>query len=62
MKFFGCIFICGLLSACTAEQMYSSGQNWQRNQCHQLADRDVRARCATQADMSYDAYQQNRQP
>jgi hypothetical protein len=47
------------LCACSAEQVYSSAQNWQRNACDKLADRQDRERCSDKANTSYDSYKQN---
>ena len=44
------------LSACTTEQMYGSGQAWQRNQCSRMPDKADADRCAAQAGTTYETY------
>jgi hypothetical protein len=44
------------LSACTTEQMYGSGQAWQRNQCNKMPDKADADRCAAGASTTYEAY------
>jgi hypothetical protein len=46
------------LYACTSEQIYATGQNWQRNECSKLADSQERERCISQTRTSFDTYQQ----
>jgi len=47
------------LCGCVSEQIiYSSGQNWQRNECSKLADNQARELCTNKANMSYDTYKQ----
>ena len=50
------------LSACTAEQAYSSGQGWQRSQCNRLPDKAEADRCMSNADTPYDSYKRQTQP
>lgn len=47
-----------LVSACTSQQVYDSGQGWRRNECNRLMDHDERARCMETATMPYDIYKQ----
>jgi hypothetical protein len=45
-----------LVSACTSQQVYDSGQGWRHNECNRLMDHDERARCMETATMPYDTY------
>lgn len=45
-----------MMSACSSEQVYNTGQAWRRNECFKLQDSEARARCLKQADQPYDAY------
>lgn len=47
---------CTGLAGCTAEQAYSSGQSWQRNECQKMPDAGSRSRCLEAAGLSADAY------
>jgi hypothetical protein len=49
------LLLCSL-PACTSEQWYAIGQNYQRNQCDRLPDMAERQRCLEKADMSHDQY------
>ncbi|MDD4881366.1 MAG: hypothetical protein PHR30_09390 [Gallionellaceae bacterium] len=44
------------LPACSAEQVYATGRNWQRQECAKLADLQERERCQADADQPYNAY------
>jgi hypothetical protein len=46
----------GALSACSSQQLYASGQGYQRNQCERLPDMGERQRCLEKANMSYEEY------
>jgi len=50
-----------LLPGCTAEQIYSSGQAWQRNQCVKILDQAEYERCMRDADMAYDEYKRRKE-
>lgn len=52
------LIIFSLLSGCTSEQIYASGQNWQYNECNKRADNQDRERCTDKAHTSYDTYKQ----
>ncbi|MBS0496072.1 MAG: hypothetical protein JSR51_00275 [Proteobacteria bacterium] len=43
-------------TGCATQQLYSTGQAWQRNQCTQLVDQQERERCMTNAGASYETY------
>lgn len=51
------LIVFSALYGCTSEQIYSTGQNWQRNECNKLADSQDRERCIKQTSTSYDTYQ-----
>jgi hypothetical protein len=46
-----------LLGACSSQELYLSGQQWQRQECHKLQDADQRSRCLASTARSYDDYQ-----
>jgi hypothetical protein len=50
------LVIIGLCSGCTSQQLYATGQSYQRNQCLHLADPGDRDRCLGNAEASYDEY------
>ena len=44
-------------SGCSTQQLYHTGQSWQRNQCNQIMDQLERSRCLSSTSTSYEAYQ-----
>jgi hypothetical protein len=46
------------LAACTHEQVYASGQAYQRNQCLHLMEQQERERCLARTDTPYGDYRQ----
>ncbi|MCG7757496.1 MAG: hypothetical protein LZF63_12660 [Nitrosomonas sp.] len=44
------------VTGCTAQQLYSTGQSWQRNECSKIMDQQERARCLSSTSASYEAY------
>lgn len=46
-----------LISGCTSEQIYATGQNMQRSQCMKNPDTQEQSRCFKNAETSYDTYQ-----
>lgn len=48
-------------AGCTSQQMYASGQNYQRNQCERLPDMGERQRCLEKVNMSHDEYKKESQ-
>lgn len=43
-------------TGCTAQQLYTTGQSWQRNECSKIIDQQERARCLSNAGASYETY------
>jgi hypothetical protein len=51
------VSLAGVLGACSSQQLYATGQQWQKQQCGRHADSDERTRCEKNAaGMSYDTY------
>lgn len=46
-----------LLAGCSWQQLYATGQQWQRNECRRLVDADERLRCEQSAAIPFDRYQ-----
>lgn len=58
-NFFGWIFSLALLvlcSGCSSQQLYNTGQAYQRNQCLNMPDQAERDRCLGKTDTRYDDY------
>lgn len=45
-------------TGCTTQQLYNTGQAWQRNECNRLMDQQERSRCLSSTSTSYEAYKQ----
>jgi hypothetical protein len=45
-----------IIAACSSQQLYATGQNWQRNQCYSISDPQERSRCFSSANTSFDEY------
>lgn len=45
-----------LASGCTSNQVYQSGQNWQRLECQKIQDLSDRNKCLSDASTSYEDY------
>lgn len=45
-----------LLGGCSLQQVYGTGQQWQRNECQKINDREERTRCEKSAATSYEDY------
>ncbi|MBP6058872.1 MAG: hypothetical protein KA524_10755 [Nitrosomonas sp.] len=43
-------------SGCSTQQLYNTGQSWQRNECNRLMDQQERDRCLSSTSTSYEAY------
>jgi len=41
---------------CTSQQLYGSGQAWQKQECSKVMDAQQRARCMDSAARSYEEY------
>ena len=46
-----------LLAACSTEWLYTTAQQWQRQECHKLPDLAERQRCLNSTATSYERYQ-----
>lgn len=44
------------LPACSSQQLYGTGQAWQRQECNKIIDAQERGRCLASASTSYDEY------
>jgi hypothetical protein len=53
---FSIAIACGLASGCTSQQLYATGQSYQRNQCQKMPDQSERERCLSNAGTSHDDY------
>ncbi|MCC8995709.1 MAG: hypothetical protein LM517_01320 [Nitrosomonas sp.] len=45
-------------TSCTTQQLYSTGQAWQRNECNKFIDQQERSRCLSSTNTSYETYKQ----
>jgi hypothetical protein len=45
------------LAGCTSQQLWRSGQQWQKQECARLKDIDERKRCERSAATSYEQFQ-----
>jgi hypothetical protein len=46
-----------LVVGCSSQELYQTGQGWQKQECKKLQDRDERSRCEKSAATSYERYQ-----
>jgi hypothetical protein len=46
-----------LITGCSSQQAYSTGQAYQREQCNKINDNNERARCMEDANKSQEEYQ-----
>jgi hypothetical protein len=46
-----------MLMGCSSQQLYATGQHWQRNECRKLVDADERMRCEQSVATPFDQYQ-----
>lgn len=51
-----CLALAGLCSGCSSQQLYNTGQAYQRNQCLNMPDQAERDRCLGKTDTRYDDY------
>jgi hypothetical protein len=49
------------LCACSSQQMYTSAQSWQKNQCSTIGDKTAYDQCISRNDTSYDTYKKESQ-
>lgn len=54
------VWLALLLGACSSEQLYHAGQEWQRTECRKLAPAD-QERCLASNAMTWDEYQRERE-
>jgi len=45
-----------LLGACSSQQLYATGQQWQKSECRKIEDRAERTRCERSSETAYDSY------
>ncbi len=50
------LILCAL-QACSWQQVYSTGQAWQKQECNKLLDAQERNRCMASTSTSYEEYQ-----
>ncbi|MDP2064988.1 MAG: hypothetical protein Q8K38_03360 [Burkholderiaceae bacterium] len=44
------------LAGCSMQQLYGTGQAWQRSECNKIIDTQERNRCAASTQTSYEDY------
>ncbi|WP_295623535.1 hypothetical protein [uncultured Nitrosomonas sp.] len=44
------------LAGCSTQQLYTTGQSWQRNECNRLMDHQDRDHCLSSTSTSYETY------
>jgi hypothetical protein len=52
--------VCSLFSGCTSQQLYGTGQEYQRNQCLHIPDKVESDRCLGKINTSYDDYKREK--
>lgn len=55
------LFVTSCLSGCSSQQIYNSGQAWQRNECNKIIDGQERSRCLANSNTSYEDYKRQTQ-
>ena len=45
------------LFGCSSQQLYATGQGWQKQECQKILEREQRMRCEQSAATSYERYQ-----
>ena len=50
------VVVLAFCTGCSSQQLYATGQAYQRNQCMHLPDPDDRDRCLSNANATYDDY------
>ncbi len=43
-------------AGCSTQQLYLSAQQWQKQECDRIQDREARQRCEKEASVSYERY------
>lgn len=56
MRTLPALLLAGALAGCSTQQLYSSAQQWQRQECHKLPDAAERERCLKSQATSYERY------
>jgi hypothetical protein len=56
----GLLAALGILAACSSQQLYTTSQEWQRQECRKLGDAAEQKRCLERASMPYDRYEKER--
>lgn len=59
LGFFLAPVLLGLCSGCTPQQLYATGQAYQRNQCLRLPDQRESERCLSKASTTYEEYKRD---
>ncbi|HMN78939.1 MAG TPA: hypothetical protein PKA20_03305 [Burkholderiaceae bacterium] len=49
--------VAALAAGCTSDRLYAAGQQWQRNECNRLPERDAQQRCLERASVARDDYE-----
>jgi hypothetical protein len=57
MKYVYSLIMLMLITGCSSQQAYSTGQAYQREQCNKINDNNERARCMEDANKSQEEYQ-----
>lgn len=50
------------ITGCAAQQLYTTGQAWQRNECYRMLDQLERERCLSNANTPYETYKKQSDP
>lgn len=51
------VLAAAVLWGCSSQQLYGSGQAWQRIECNRMPDAEQRKRCLDSSALSFDEYQ-----
>lgn len=47
-----------MLTGCSSQQVYYTGQAWQRNECYQVVNRSEQTRCLSENETRFEDYEQ----
>ena len=61
MRLIYIVLILILITGCSSQQAYSTGQAYQRGECNSINDNSERMRCMDAANMSYEEYQRKKE-